>query len=114
MLIQDEEVNIEAIYQMCDTLDESEQETMDIMIRLSEKNKGEQDSKSCCKLSQEMEQLETEYTSAQNRAQEVLDSKSVKLSKNQHTSQMYMTLRVIMSGYQSRISCSHLLLTSQQ
>ena len=49
---------------MCDTLDESEQETMDIMIRLSEKYKGEQDSKSCCKLSQEMEQLETEYTSA--------------------------------------------------
>ena len=64
VLIQDEEVNIEAIHQMCDTLDESEQETMDIMIRLSEKYKGEQDSKSCCKLSQEMEQLETEYTSA--------------------------------------------------
>ena len=33
--------------------------------------------------SQEMEQLETEYTSAQNRTQEALDSKSVKLSKNQ-------------------------------
>ena len=81
VLIQDEEVNIKTIHQMRDTLDESEQETMDIMIRLSEKYKGEQDSKSCCKLSQEMEQLETEYTSAQNRAQEVLDSKSVKLSK---------------------------------
>ena len=81
VLIQDEEVNIEAINQMCDTLDESEQETMDMMMRLLEKYKGEQDSKSCCKLSEEMEQLETEYTSAQNRAQEVLDSKSVKLSK---------------------------------
>ena len=41
MFIQDEEVNIEAIHQMCDTLDESKQETMDIMIRLSEKYKGE-------------------------------------------------------------------------
>ena len=42
---QDEEMNIEAIHQMCDTLDESEQETIDIMIRLSEKYKGEQGSK---------------------------------------------------------------------
>ena len=50
-----------------------------------------------------MEQLETEYTSAQNRAQEVLDGKLMKLSKNQHTSQIYMTLEVIMSGCQSRI-----------
>ena len=37
MLIQDDEVNIEAINQMCDTLDESEQKTMDIIIKLSEK-----------------------------------------------------------------------------
>lgn len=36
VLIQDEEVHIEAIHQMCNTLDESEQETMNIM-RLSEK-----------------------------------------------------------------------------
>ena len=33
VLMQDKEVNIEAIHQMCDTLDESKQETMDIMIR---------------------------------------------------------------------------------
>ena len=58
---------------MCDILDESEQKTIDIMLRLSEKHKGEKDSKSCCKLSQEIEQLEIEYSSAQNRAQEVLD-----------------------------------------
>ena len=64
---------------MCDTLDESEQETMDIMLKLSEKYKGEKDSQtSCYKLSQEIEQLEIEYTSAQNRAQEVMDSKLLK------------------------------------
>ena len=41
MLIQDEELNIKAtIHQMCDTLDESEQETTSIMIRLSEIYKG--------------------------------------------------------------------------
>ena len=74
VLIQNEEATIEAIREMCDTLDESEQETMDIMIRLSEGYKAEKDSKNSYKLSQEIEQIEIEYTSAQNRAQEVLDS----------------------------------------
>lgn len=82
VMIQDKEVDVEAIREMCDNLDESEQETMDIIIRLSEKYKGEKDSKNCHKLSQELEQIEIEYTSAQNRAQEVLDSKLLKLSKN--------------------------------
>ena len=82
VLIQDEEVDVDNIAKMCDTLDESEQETMDIMLRLSERYKGEKDSQtSCYKLSQEIEQLEIEYTSAQNRAQEVIDSKLSKLSK---------------------------------
>ena len=82
VLIQDE-VEMEAIMKMCDKLDESEQETMDIMLRLSEKYKGEKDSETnCYKLSQEMEQLEIEYTSAQNRAQEVMDSKLLKSRKN--------------------------------
>ena len=82
VLIQDEEVDVDNIAKMCDTLDESEQETMDVMLRLSERYKGEKDSQtSCYKLSQEIEQLEIEYTSAQNRAQEVIDSKLSKLSK---------------------------------
>ena len=74
VLIQDKETNVEAISKMCDTLDECEQENMDIILRLSEKHKGKKDSKSCFKLSQEIEQLEIEYSSAQNRAQEVLDT----------------------------------------
>ena len=77
VLIQDK-VDVDTI-KMYDTLDESEQETMDIMLKLSEKYKGEKDSPtSCYKLSQEIEQLEIEYTSAQNRAQEVMDSKLLK------------------------------------
>ena len=59
---------------MCDRLDESEQEAMDIMMQLLDRYKEEKDSKNCYKLSQEIEQIEIEYTSAQNRAQEVLDS----------------------------------------
>ena len=59
-----------------------------------------------------MKQLEIEYTNTQNDAHKVLDGKLTKLVKDEHTIQMYMTLGVIMSGYQSRISCSQLLLTS--
>ena len=44
------------------------------LLRLSERHKGEKDSKSCFKLSQEIEKLGIEYSSAQNRAQEVLDT----------------------------------------
>ena len=74
VFIQDKEANVEAISEMCDTLEECEQETMDIMLRLYEKHKGEKDSKSCFKLSQIIEQLEIECSSAQNRAQEVLET----------------------------------------
>ena len=41
VLIQDKEANVEGISEKCDKLDECEQETMDIMLRLSEKHKGE-------------------------------------------------------------------------
>ena len=114
VLIQDEEVDVDNIAKMCDTLDETEQETMDIMLRLSERYKGEKDSQtSCYKLSQEIEQLEIEYTSAQNRAQEVIDSKLLKLSKKpayqpeEHGSGSHTVKYLI------RTSCSQLDLASQ-
>ena len=52
-LIQDNKVSIKAIIEMCDTLDESEQEAMDIMMQLLDRYKEEKDSKNCYKLSQE-------------------------------------------------------------
>ena len=39
VLIQEKEVNVETISKMYDILDESEQEAMDIMLRLSEKQR---------------------------------------------------------------------------
>ena len=104
VLIQDKEVNVEAISKMCDSLDESEQETMDIMLRLSEKHKGEKDSKSCCKLSQEMEQLEIEYSSAQNRAQEVLDrvlGKKPAYQPDEHNSGSHIVKKLEQKQWQS-------------
>ena len=54
VVIQDKEVTVEAISEICDISEKSEQETMDTMLRLSEKHKGGKDSKSCFKHSQEM------------------------------------------------------------
>ena len=79
--IQDEEVDVDSIKEMCDALDDSEQETMDIMLRLSDRHKDKKDNQANYKLSQEIEQLEIEYSSAQNQAQEIIDSKLLKLSK---------------------------------
>ena len=79
--IQDEEVDVDSIKEMCDALDDSEQETMDIMLRLSDRYKDKNDSQANYKLSQEIEQLEIEYSSAQNWAQEIIDSKLLKSSK---------------------------------
>ena len=116
VLIQDEEVDVDNIAKMCDTLDESEQETMDVMLRLSERYKGEKDSQtSCYKLSQEIEQLEIEYTSAQNRAQEVIDSKLSKLSKKPayQPDERGSGSHTVKIKYPSRVSCSQLVLASQ-
>ena len=66
--IQDEEVDVDSIKEMCDALDDSEQETMDTILRLSDRYK-DKDCQANYKLSQEIEQLEIEYSSAQNRAQ---------------------------------------------
>ena len=53
--IQDEEVDVDSIKEMCDTLDDSEQETMDIMLRLSDRHKDKKDNQANYKLSQEIE-----------------------------------------------------------
>ena len=41
--IQDEEVDVDSIKEMCDALDDSEQETMDIMLRISDRYKDKKD-----------------------------------------------------------------------
>ena len=70
---------MDSIKEMCDALDDSEQETMDIMLRLSNRYKDKKDSQANYKLSQEIEQLEIEYSNAQNQAQEIIDSKIVEI-----------------------------------
>ena len=81
VLIQEKEITTEGIKEMCDRLDDSEQEVTEIMTQLLEKYKEEKDGKNLYKLSQEIKQIEIEYTCAQNRAQEVLDSRLLELNK---------------------------------
>ena len=67
-----QEVNIGHINKPCNELDGVEQDAMDSMIKLSERYNSQNDSKSCVKVSKEMEQMEIEYTSAQNRSQKLM------------------------------------------
>ena len=65
-----------------------EEEVLGIMTKLGEKYNEQKDCKSCkscIKISQKIEQIEQEYTSAQNRAQQILNIKLLDLRKYQHT-----------------------------
>ena len=70
--LQQEEVDIGHINKVCIELDGVEQDAMDSMIKLSERYNSQNDSKSCAKVSKEMEQMKIEYTSAQNRVQQMI------------------------------------------
>ena len=73
--LQEETVDIDKINALCEELDSVEEEVLDIMTKLSDKYKEQKDNKMCMKVSQEIDQIEQEYTNAQNRAQQMLNRK---------------------------------------
>ena len=75
--LQEETVDIDKINALCEKLDGVEEEVLDIMTKLSYKYKEQKDSKMCIKVSQEIDQIEQEYTNAQNRVQQILDRKLI-------------------------------------
>ena len=77
--LQEETVDIDKINALCEELDSVEDEVLDIMTKLSDKYKEQKDNKMCMKVSQEIDQIEQEYTNAQNRAQQMLDRKLIDL-----------------------------------
>ena len=77
--LQEETVDIDKINALCEELDGVEEKVLDIMTKLSYKYKEQKDSKMCIKVSQEIDQIEQEYTNAQNRAQQMLDRKLIDL-----------------------------------
>jgi len=73
VLLQQAKVTVEQIDNASEQLNMSMEETMEAMVRLSTKYKMEKDSKSNEKLSSEIEQIEVEFTNAQNHAQKFCD-----------------------------------------
>ena len=76
--LQEQTVDIVSINTLCEQLDSAE-EVLDIMTKLSDKYREKKNNEMCIKVSKEIEQIEQEYTSAQNRAQEMLDRKLLEL-----------------------------------
>ena len=72
VLIQ-ENITVEKIDEECEQLEMLMEELLEVTGRLSAKYKLEKDSKSNDKLSSEIEQIEIEFTDAQNRAQRIRD-----------------------------------------
>jgi len=72
-LIQKPDVSREAIEDSCGELDHALERAMEVMENLASKYKIEKDHKNEDKLSGEIEQIELEYSDAQNRAQNVMD-----------------------------------------
>ena len=75
-VIQRPEVNKEEIEDGCGELDKALERAMEIMENLVSKYKMERDQRYEDKLSGEIEQIEIEYSDAQIRAQQVIDTLS--------------------------------------
>ena len=73
-IIPREEVDIKELKDMCDELDMALENVMNVMNRLFDRYKIDKDRKNFEKLGDEIEQIEIEYSNAQNCAQKVMDS----------------------------------------
>ena len=76
-VIQREDVNSQEIKDACDELDIVLENVMSAMDKLFERYKMDRESRSAERLGEEIEQIEIEYSNAQNRAQKVMDSLSL-------------------------------------
>ena len=76
-IIQREEVDMQELKDICDELDVALEHVMSAMDRLFYRYKMEKDRISSERLGEEIEQIEIEYSNAQNRAQKVIDSLSI-------------------------------------
>ena len=73
VIIQQNKVTTDEIKEECEALDIAQEEAMGIMARLLDKHIAEKDNKNSEKLSQEIDNIEIEYSDAQNRAQRAFD-----------------------------------------
>ena len=76
-IIQREDVDSQEIKDICEELDIALENVMSAMDKLFDRYKIEKDNRAAERLGDEIEQIEIEYSSAQNRAQMVMDSLSL-------------------------------------
>ena len=76
-IIQREGIDSQEIKDTCEELDIALENAMRVMDRLFDRYKIEKDSRGVERLGKEIEQIEIEYSNAQNRAQKVMDSLSI-------------------------------------
>ena len=75
-IIQREDVDNQEIKDICEELDIALENVMSAMDKLFDRYKIEKDNRAAERLGDKIEQIEIEYSSAQNRAQKVMDSLS--------------------------------------
>ena len=73
VIVQQDNVSTDEIKERCEALDMAQEEAMDIMARLLDRYMAVKDNKNSERLSQEIDNIEIEYSEAQNRAQKVYD-----------------------------------------
>ena len=73
VIVQQDNVNTDEIKERCEALDMAQEEAMDIMARLLDRYMAVKDNKNSERLSQEIDNIEIEYSEVQNRAQKVYD-----------------------------------------
>ena len=76
-IIQREDVDSQEIKDICEELDIALENVMSAMDKLFDRYKIEKDNRAAERLGDEIEQIEFEYSSAQNRAQKIMDSLSL-------------------------------------
>ena len=98
-VIQREDINSQVIKDASDELDIVLENVMSAMDKLFERYKMDRESRSAERLGEEIEQIEIEYSNAQNRAQKFMDSLSLSkryekfLNKIQQRKQKYHCTR---------------------
>ena len=104
VLIQQQEITLDAIQQACETLDVAQEEAMEVIEKLSDTFTAVTDYKSRDELGEEIEKMETEYTEVQNWVQEVYDE----LSKSNAYRKFERTLGETQPSYLQESEATHI------
>ena len=102
-MLQQIDVTIDQIDEASEALNTVMEEAMNVMVRLSDRYKAQKDSTNCEKLSSEIEQIEVEFTDAQNRAQNVRDELSAEVVHSKFVDGLYKEQQLLADKFNVNI-----------